>query len=221
MEDERWAKVDRYFVDLFVGDDPDLAAALRRSAEASLPAIQVSPAQGQWLQLLARAIGARRILEIGTLAGYSTIFLARALPPGGHVVTLEADPKHADVARENLESAGLAPRVDIRLGRASDTLRRLAQEPAEPFDFVFIDADKPSYPEYFEKSLALSRSGTVIVADNVVREGEVVDAQSRDENVRGVRRFLEMAAAEPRVRATGIQTVGGKGYDGFALILVT
>ncbi len=221
MTQERWAAVDRYIADLLVDSDAALDAALEASDAAGLPAISVSPTQGKWLHLLARAMGARRILEIGTLGGYSTIWLARALGPGGRLVTLELEPRHAEVARANLARARLDQVVDLRLGRASDTLKRLAAERGDPFDFVFIDADKPSIPEYFTRALELARRGSLIVVDNVVRDGAVIDAASEDPNVRGVRRLNQLMAAEPRVSATVLQTVGGKGYDGFALALVT
>jgi predicted O-methyltransferase YrrM len=192
-----------------------------------LPPINVTPAQGKLLHLLARMQGARNILEIGTLGGYSTIWLARALPPGGRLITLEYEPKHAEVARANFAAAGLSDRIELRLGRGIETLPQLHHEGAGPFDLVFIDADKPSTPDYFTWSLELTRPGSAIVVDNVIRQGAIVDAAAaRDssggerENIQGVRRFLEMAAAEPRVSVTAIQTVGGKGYDGFALALV-
>jgi predicted O-methyltransferase YrrM len=220
MPQEQWTAVDRYIADLFVPPDAALDATLQASADAGLPAINVSPSQGQLLFLLARIQGARSILEIGTLGGYSTICLARALPAGGRLVTLEADPKHAEVARGNIEGAGLAGTVEVRVGRAGDTLPQLAAEGGGPFDLIFIDADKASMPEYFRRSLELSRPGTVIVVDNVVRDGAVADGASEDPSVQGVRRFNELVAAEPRVRATAIQTVGVKGYDGFALIVI-
>jgi predicted O-methyltransferase YrrM len=221
MSQERWTAVDRYITDLLVPPDPALEAALQASAAAGLPAISVSPSQGKLLQLLARLQGARAILELGTLGAYSTIWLARALPPGGRLVTLEADPRHAEVARANLARAGLADAVELRLGRGLDTLPLLAAEGAGPFDLIFIDADKPSIPEYFAWALRLSRRGSLIVVDNVVRDGEVVDAGSADPNVQGVRRFNELLAAEPRVSATTLQTVGSKGYDGLTFALVT
>jgi len=221
MSQERWTAVDRYITDLLVPPDPALDAALQASAAAGLPAISVSPSQGKLLQLLARLQGARAILELGTLGGYSTIWLARALPPGGRLVTLEADPKHAEVARANLARAGLEDVVEVRLGRGLDTLPRLAAEGRGPFDLIFIDADKPSIPEYFAWALKLSRRGSLIVVDNVVRDGEIVDAGSADPNVQGVRRFNELLAAEPRVSATTLQTVGSKGYDGLTFALVT
>jgi predicted O-methyltransferase YrrM len=221
MTQPTWTAVDRYLDALLVGPDAVLEAALRASAEAGLPAINVAPTQGKLLNLLARVRGARAILEIGTLGGYSTIWLARAVPTDGHLVTLEIDAKHAEVARANIERAGLSQRVKVRLGRALDSLERLAAEGAGPFDFVFIDADKPNIPAYFRWALQLSRPGSLIVVDNVVRDGAVIDAESADASVQGVRRLNELMASEPRVSATTIQTVSAKGYDGFALALVT
>ena len=217
---ETWTAVDRYIGDLLVRPDPALDAALAASATAGLPAIAVAPPQGKLLMILARALGARTILEIGTLGGYSTIWLARALGPGGRLVTLELDPKHAAVAKANLARAGLSDVVELRLGPASDSLRGLLAEGHEPFDFIFIDADKPGYPEYFALALQLSAPGTLIVADNVVRDGAVADPGSADPNVQAVRRYNALLAAEPRVTATVLQTVGSKGYDGFAIALV-
>jgi len=204
-----------------VSPDPALDAALQASAAAGLPPHNVSPTQGKLLALLARVQGARAILEIGTLGGYSAIWLARALPAGGHLVTLEADPRHAEVARANIAHAGVSDLVELRVGRALETLPHLAAEGRGPFDLVFIDADKPSNPEYFAWALTLTRRGSLIIADNVVRDGAVADAESTDSNVRGVRRFMDALAAEPRVSATAIQTVGSKGYDGFTLAVVT
>jgi predicted O-methyltransferase YrrM len=221
MSQEQWAAVDRYVTDTLVGRDPALEAALEASVAAGLPPINVSPAQGKLLHLLARLHGARAILEVGTLGGYSTIWLARALPPGGRLVTLEAEPAHARVASANIANAGLAGVVDLRLGPALETLPRLEAEGKGPFDFVFIDADKPSTPDYFTWALALSRPGSVIIVDNVVRNGALGDAASADRSVQAMQRFHEMAAREPRVTATTIQTVGNKGYDGFTLALVT
>jgi predicted O-methyltransferase YrrM len=216
-----WSAVDQYITDLFVTPDPALESALRSSADSGLPAIHVSPPQGKLLYLLARLAGARTILEIGTLGGYSTIWLARALPPDGRVITLEISAAHAAVARANLARAGLSAVVDVRLGRAIDTLPRLAGEDRTPFDLVFIDADKPGNAEYFAWALKLSRRGTLIVIDNVVRDGAVIDGASVDANVQGVRRMNDLISSEPRVSATVIQTVGSKGYDGFTLALVT
>lgn len=216
----QWAAVDCYITDLFVPPDPMLDAALEASDDAGLPAIHVSPNQGKLLQILARAIRAKTILEIGTLAGYSTIWLARALPTGGRLITLELDPNHANVARKNIQRAGLADVVELRLGRARDTLSQIAAEGSGPFDLIFIDADKTSYTDYLEWALKLSHPGTLIIADNVVRKGAVIDANSADPNVQAVRRFNERLAAEPRVSATVLQSVGSKGYDGFAIALV-
>ncbi len=194
--------------------------ALSASAAAGLPAINVSPPQGKLLQLIARIRGAREILEIGTLGGYSTIWLARALPAGGRMVTIEADPKHAEVARKNLSRAGVAGQVDLRVSKAIDALPALVAEGRGPFDLIFIDADKAGIPDYFRWSLRLSRPGSVIIVDNVIRNGAVTDAGSADPSVQGVRRFNEILAGEPRVSATTLQTVGAKGYDGFTLVLV-
>jgi predicted O-methyltransferase YrrM len=221
MPQEQWTAVDRYISDLFVPPDPALDAALQAAADAGLPPIHVAPNQGKLLHILARSIGARSILEIGTLGGYSTIWLARALPPGGSLITLEADPQHAAVARANIARAGLAEVVEVRLGRALDTLPQLAAEGRGPFDLVFIDADKPSTAAYFDWALKLTRRGSLIITDNVVRNGAVADADSHDESVQGVRRFNAALAAEPRVTAIIIQTVGSKGYDGLAIALVT
>jgi predicted O-methyltransferase YrrM len=221
MSQENWTAVDSYFNHQLVASDPALSAALQASDVAGLPQISVSPSQGKLLQLLAQTQGARSILEIGTLGGYSTIWLARALPRDGRLISLEADPKHVEVARANIERAGLAGIVEIRFGRALDTLPQLAAENRGPFDVIFIDADKPGYPDYLPWALKLSRRGSLIVADNVVRKGAVADATSSDPGVQGVRRFIEMLAAEPRVSATAIQTVGSKGYDGFAIAFVT
>jgi predicted O-methyltransferase YrrM len=215
-----WTAVDKYITDLLVPSDSALEAALQASSAAGLPHIQVSPVQGKLLHLLARACGARQILEIGTLGGYSTIWLARALPAGGRMVTLEADPKHAEVSRANFVQAGLGGVIELRLGPALETLPKLASEGRGPFDLIFIDANKSQMPEYFDWALKLARAGTVIIADNVVRDGGVLDAGSGDADIQGVRRFNERLAAEKRVTATEIQTVGSKGYDGFALVVV-
>jgi predicted O-methyltransferase YrrM len=221
MNQEQWTAVDRYINDTLLSPDPVLDAALKASTDAGLPPISVTPNQGKLLHLLAQAQGARNILEMGTLGGYSTIWLARALPAGGRLITLEFDPKHAEVARANIARAGLADVVELRVGRALETLPQLAAERRGPFDFIFIDADKENYPGYFTWAVKLSRRGTLIVADNVVRKGAVIDPASSDPLVQGVRRFNELVAAERRVNATAIQTVGSKGYDGFALALVT
>lgn len=220
MSQKTWDAVDRYIDDVLVGHDDALRAAVEASAAGGLPAIQVSAAQGKLLHLMARAIGARRILEVGTLGGYSAIWLARALPAGGRLVTLELDPHHADVARANLARAGLTGAVDLRVGPAIETLPRLAAEKAGPFDLSFIDADKPGNADYFRWALTMSRAGSVIIVDNTVREGGVVDGTSEDPGVRGVRRLNDLIASEPRVSATTIQTVGAKGYDGFTLAVV-
>ena len=221
MSQETWNAVDSYLTETLIKSDAALEAALQDSEAAGLPAISVSPPHGKFLNLLARVQGARNILEIGTLGGYSAIWLARALPPGGgRLITLEVDPQHAKVARANLARAGFANLVQVRLGRAIDTLPELEREGAGPFDLVFIDADKPSNPEYFAWALKLSRRGSVIVVDNVVRNGEVANAASEDAAVRGVRRLNALMSLEPRVCATAIQTVGVKGYDGFAVALV-
>lgn len=217
---EVWSEVDRYFCDLLTPSDESLDAALVTNQKAGLPAIDVSRLQGKFLELLVRISGARSILEIGTLGGYSTICMARALPQGGRIVTLEFSPHHAEVARENLRNAGVLDRVDLRVGRAIDSLPTLEGTTAAPFDLIFIDADKESYAEYLEWALKLSRPGTLIVADNVVRDGKVVEANCGDPMVQGVRRFTERLAAEPRLGATVLQTVGTKGYDGFALAVV-
>jgi predicted O-methyltransferase YrrM len=220
MNPETWAAVDSYINELVVQPDAVLDSALAASAAAGLPAICVSPAQGKLLHILARLASARRILELGTLGGYSTIWLGRALPADGKLITVESEPKHAAVARANIERAGLADRVAIISGRAADVLRQLADRGEEPFDLVFIDADKASIPEYFQLSLGLTRPGSVIVVDNVVRRGAVIDAASDDPSVRGVRRFNELLSSESRVAATTIQTVGSKGYDGLTIALV-
>ena len=215
-----WDRVDAYLTDTFVPREEAFAAALADSEKAGLPAIQVSPPQGRLLELLARALHARAILEIGTLGGYSTLWLARGLAPGGRIVTLEVDPKHAEVARRSFDRAGRSGVIELKLGAALETLPRMVEERAGPFDLIFVDADKPSLPDYFSWSLRLSRPGTLIVVDNVVREGDVVDAGSADASVQGVRRMNERIAAEPRVSGTTLQTVGGKGYDGLAFVLV-
>jgi len=217
---DRWQEVDRHLADLFGLDDDALRATLRATADAGLPPIQVSAALGKFLHVEALAVRARRILEIGTLAGYSTIWLCRALPADGRLISLELDPRHADVARANIHAAGLADRVEVRVGPALASLAALAEEGAEPFDMVFIDADKAGYPDYLEWSVRLSHPGTLIVADNVVRQGQIVDPSNLDSRVEGIRRFNEKLAADPRLSATIIQTVGAKGYDGMAVAVV-
>jgi predicted O-methyltransferase YrrM len=215
-----WEAVDRYFGDLLLAKDPALEAALAESEAAGLPEIAVAPNQGALLNLLARAIGARQILEIGTLGGYSTVWLARALPAGGRLISLEVSPKHAEVARRNIDNAGLSGIVDVRVGRALDLLPGIAAAGEGPFDLVFVDADKPSNPDYFDWAVRLARKGSLIVIDNVVRGGAVADGDSFDPNVKGVRSLAERMAADKRVSATVIQTVGVKGYDGLAIALV-
>jgi predicted O-methyltransferase YrrM len=221
MSRETWDIVDRYINDTLVGSDLALEAAVQASVEAGLPEIAVTPSQGKLLHLLALATRARRVLEIGTLGGYSAIWLGRALPPDGRLVTLEADPKHAEIARANLDRAGLTEKVEIRLGAALDTLPKLAAEGEDEFDLVFIDADKANIPEYVTWALRLSHPGSMLVIDNVVRDGKVVDEFSDDADVRGVRRANDLLAADPRISATVLQTVGLKGYDGLAIALIT
>ncbi len=223
MSDEAkkiWSQVDEYFADALIAPGDGFDAALDVNRKADLPAIDVTPLQGKFLEILVRATGAKRILEIGTLGGYSTLWLARALPDDGVVVTLELEPHHAQIAKQNLEAGGFADRVDLRIGPAAASLAALVQKHAAPFDFIFIDADKASYPDYLQWSLKLSRPGTLIVADNVVRDGKVIDPENPDPNIQGVRRFTEMVSAEPRLRATALQTVAGKGYDGFIIAIV-
>jgi predicted O-methyltransferase YrrM len=217
-ETEVWNEVDSYVSTLLLGSDSGLTDALR--ASESLPHIQVSAPLGKFLQILAKAVGARRVLEVGTLGGYSAIWMARALPEGGRLITLEVNEEHARVARSNLERAGLGDVVDVRIGPALAALDQLHREGAEPFDLVFIDADKPPTAEYFDWAVRLSHPGSVIVVDNVVREGKVVDANLDDDAVRGMRRFMDALSRDSRVTATVIQTVGSKGYDGFALAFV-
>ena len=218
---EIWKQVDQYFAGALVAPGEGFVAALDTNRKADLPAIDVTPLQGKFLEILVRATGARRVLEIGTLGGYSTLWLARALPEDGVVVTLELEPRHGQIAKENLKAAGLAHRVELRIGAAAETLAALVQEHATPFDFIFIDADKAGYPEYLQWSLKLSRPGTLIVADNVVRDGKVINPEDPDPNIQGVRRFTELVAAESRLNTTVLQTVGSKGYDGFAIAVVS
>jgi predicted O-methyltransferase YrrM len=220
MSQDLWTRVDDYINSVTIGPDAALEAAAAAAAAAQLPPISVTPAQGKLLHLMARAHGATRILEVGTLAGYSTIWLARAVPPEGRVITLESDARHADIARTNIERAGLTGRVDVRLGNALETLPQLAAERQPPFDFTFVDADRTNLAEYFDWAVRLSRPGSVIIVDNVVRKGGVVDASSDDPNVKGVRRFNDRLKADTRVTATMVQTVSAKGYDGFAMALV-
>ena len=220
MSQKQWTAVDRYFSETLVPSDPVLDAALQANTKAGLPAIDVAPNQGKFLQLLVQLRGARRILEIGTLGGYSSIWMARALPADGRLTTLEFSPKHAEVARANIARAGLEKIVEIRVGPALETLSKMEKEGTEPFDLIFIDADKPNNPNYLPWALKFSRPGTLLIGDNIVREGEVADPSSTDPNVQGQRRFLEMMAGNPRLSATALQTVGSKGYDGFAMALV-
>jgi predicted O-methyltransferase YrrM len=221
VDEGLWTKVDRYITETLIPADPALEKALQSSTAAGLPEIQVAPNQGKLLHMLARTQGAKRILEIGTLGGYSTIWLARALPDGGRLISLELDPKHAEVARANIARAGLSEKVEIRLGAALQTLPKVASENLGPFDLIFIDADKANIPEYFTWSLQMSRLGTLIIVDNVVRGGAVIEPQSEDTSVQGVRKLFAMLAKEPRVTATALQTLGSKGYDGLAIALVT
>ncbi len=220
MSQKLWTKVEEYVDGLLIPTDAVLEAARKASEDAGLPTIAVTPSQGRLLHIMTKMQGARRILELGTLGGYSTIWMARALPADGRLVTLEFAAKHFEVARENIARAGLSERVDQRLGPALDTLPKLEAEGAGPFDFVFIDADKENCAPYFEWAVRLSRPGTVIMVDNVIRDGEVANAETTDSLVAGIRRFNEAVAAEPRVTATTVQTVGSKGYDGFTLIRV-
>jgi predicted O-methyltransferase YrrM len=220
MSEELWTAVDDYINSITIAPDPALEATAKAAVDARLPPVSVTPAQGKLLHLMARAQGAKRILEIGTLAGYSTIWLARALPPGGRLITIEARAAHADIARANIQRAALMDRVDIRLGNALDVLPQLAAEKQAPFDFVFIDADRAGLAEYFDWAVRLSHPGSVIIVDNVVRKGGVVDATSDSIDVKGVRRFNDRLKTDTRVTATMIQTVSAKGHDGFAMALV-
>lgn len=226
MDQELWSAVDAYIAQHLLADDPILEQALADSEAAGLPPIAITPNQGKLLELLVRIHGSNKILELGTLGGYSTIWLARGLPAGGRLLTLERDPRYAEVAKANVERAGLGETVQIHVGPALETLPRLHSEGAGPFDLIFIDADKQNYPGYLEWSLKLSRPGSLIVGDNVVRAGAILDPRADEEGfsdggtAAGVRRFYDMLAAEPRIDATAIQTVGAKGHDGFALGLV-
>jgi predicted O-methyltransferase YrrM len=220
MTQDRWTAVDAYIDETLLGPDEVLADVLRASADAGLPTIAVSPSQGKFLFILAKAIGASRILELGTLGGYSGVWLARALSRNGQLVTIEVDPRHAEVARRNFDRAGVSDLVDLRVGQALDVLPQLEAKASAPFDLAFIDADKGHYPEYLEWAIRLCRPGALIIADNVVRDGAVIDARSEDPSVRGVRRFMDRLAADRQVTGTVIQTVGVKGYDGLAVLLV-
>jgi len=219
LSQELWTKVDEYYAGM-VGEDDALKAAVTESEKSGLPPIAVTANQGKLLMLVAQMVGAKKILEVGTLGGYSTIWLARGLAPGGRLITLEYEQKHADVAQRNFERAGLANQIEVRVGDATKTMPQLIAEGAGPFDLIFLDANKDGYPTYYEHSLQLSRKGTAIFADNVVRDGAVADQATKDDAVRGVQRLQEIVAKDNRVSATAIQTVGSKGYDGFALLLV-
>jgi predicted O-methyltransferase YrrM len=221
MTEDQWAAVDHYFDGLFAPHDPALDAAIKATSDAGMPLINVAANQGKLLQLLARMVGARKILEVGTLGGYSAIWMARALPPDGRLITLEVNPTHADIARANIARAGLADKVEVRLGSAHDSLPQLAEQGAGPFDLVFIDADKASTSAYLTWALRLTKPGSLILIDNVVRNGAVADAASTNADVQGIQQGLAMLANEPRVSATALQTVGVKGYDGLAIALVT
>ena len=220
MSEELWTSVDHYLAGLLLPADPALDAALEASKAAGLPEIAVSPNQGKLLMMLAQIVGAQSVLEIGTLGGYSTIWLARGLSTNGKLITLEFDPKHAEIATANIAAAGFTDKVDIRVGKALETLPELAEEGHGPFDFIFIDADKENYPGYLEWAIKLSRPGTLIMVDNVVREGAVIDTASTDSAIVGVRRMNERMGADRRLTATAIQTVGSKGYDGFMIAIV-
>jgi predicted O-methyltransferase YrrM len=217
---ELWTRVDQYLEDLLAPADERPSAILRTNQTSELPSIDVPPLLGRFLDLMVRITGAQRVLEVGTLGGYSTFWMARALPEGGHLVTLELEPRHAEIARANLGKAGVLDRVEVRVGPAADSMRKMEETGEAPFDLIFLDADKQGLPEYLKLSLKLSRPGTVILADNVVRDGEVIEPDNSDPNVQGVRRFLESVASEPRLTATALPTVGARGYDGFAIVLV-
>ncbi|MBW8768853.1 MAG: O-methyltransferase [Gemmatimonadetes bacterium] len=219
MPEQVWSEVDDYFEQHLLPTDDVMRATLETNIAENLPPIAVTPPQGKLLHLLARACGARRILEIGTLGGYSTIWLARALEPGGHLITLELDLHHAEVARRNLAHAGMSDRVEVRVGRAADLLDAMTGS-VEPFDFIFVDADKASSDVYFKAIMPLSHPGTVVIIDNVVRDGKVADAKSDNEDIQGIRRMTEWLATQPTISATAIQTVGGKSYDGFLMAII-
>lgn len=221
MSQEQWKAVDEYLSGLFASDDRALSDALAESEASGLDPISVSPMQGKLLNLLVQLNSARRILEIGTLGGYSSIWMARALPEGGKLISLELQEKHAAVARRNVARAGLADKVEVRVGAALDLLKTLEVEGVEPFDLVFIDADKENIPGYFDGAMKLARKGTLIIVDNVIRDGAVLQAESEDVSIQGVRRFNELVASDSRVTTSTVQTVGSKGYDGFAIVLVT
>jgi predicted O-methyltransferase YrrM len=220
VTDETWSAVDRYITEQLVKPDPVFDEILERSRAAGLPPISVSPAQGKFLQLLVSAAGARDLLEVGTLGGYSATWMARGLQDGGRLLSIELESRHANVARENFTLAGVADRIEVLVGSGATVMERLAGERPQSFDLIFIDADKGGYPDYFRFSMSLARPGALIVADNVVRGGKVIDQRSREAEVLGIRRFYEAVAAEPRATATTLQTVGVKGYDGLAIIRV-
>ena len=220
MSEALWSQVDAYIVGKLLPDDPVMAAVLEANRKGKLPPIDVTAAQGRFLELLVRISGARNILEIGTLGGYSTIWMARALPAGGRIVTLEYSKMHALVARGNFQKAGFADRIELRIGAALDTLPDVEKDGLGPFDLVFIDADKPNNPNYLEWAVTLSRKGTVIVLDNVIRDGGVIDGESMDTSIAGTRKAFDLMGSHPRLRATALQTVGAKGYDGFAIAIV-
>jgi predicted O-methyltransferase YrrM len=220
MNQELWTAVDNYISDLFIPSDPILERALKVSDAVGLPGYNVSPTQGKLLQILAQIQGAKNILEIGTLGGYSTIWLARALPAKGHLLSLEVNPKHVKIARDNIKRAGLSYKVKVRLGKALDTLPKLVAEGCNPFDLIFIDADKENSSAYFSWALKLSRPGSLIIIDNVIRHGEIINTKSDDNGVQAIRRLNELLAAKPNVNVIEIQIVGIKGYDGFAIVRV-
>jgi predicted O-methyltransferase YrrM len=220
MGKKLWAKVDRYIVDKLLPDDPAMAAIIVANAEGGLPAIDVSAAQGRFLELMVRITGARKILEIGTLGGYSTTWMARALPEGGKIVTLEYAPSHAEVAKANFSRAAVAERIEVRVGPALDSLPGVESDGLGPFDLVFIDADKPNNPHYLDWAVKLSRPGTVIILDNVVRDGGVIEKKSEDAGIKGTRAAFDLIGSHSRLTATALQTVGAKGYDGFAIAVV-
>ena len=221
MSEALWGRVDDYIVDRLVKEDAALAGVLAANAAAALPAMDVSAAQGKYLNLMVRITGAKRVLELGTLGGYSTIWMAKALPADGRLVTLEYDPKHAQVARKNIDAAGVGDKVTIHVGAAVDTLPVVAAQNPEPFDFIFIDADKPSNPIYLDWAVKLSRPGTVIILDNVIRDGKVLDPDNADPRIIGTRAAYDIIGSHPRLEATALQTVGSKGWDGFAIMVVT
>ncbi|MEO8577217.1 MAG: O-methyltransferase [Gemmatimonadales bacterium] len=220
MSQELWTSVDTYLGEVLVRQDQHLSDAVAASDAAGLPSIQVSPPQGKLLEIMIEMMGAKTILEVGTLGGYSTIWMARSLPADGRVVTIEIDPKHAQVAQENFNRAGLGDKIELRTGNARDILPVMIDEGAGPFDFAFIDADKASNPDYFGWALDMSRPGSVIIVDNVIRDGHIIDADSDDASVKGVRRLNEVMAGNPRISVTALQTVGVKGYDGFSVAIV-